>query len=175
MLKTYPGARVRGRLVEFTNGMSANERTGFLSNWERTELGAVDLADPTRQVVTLVNNRYDRVARSAVFAKILVEDAAADAHILIGTNLRGLETYLDEALAAHVAAFEVLRAEELAARDPAPAMARLARLFAQLRIPVPDPEAVVRRLETYAAGAPSSSPRRSAPRAPLRDHAHDPR
>jgi poly-gamma-glutamate synthase PgsB/CapB len=153
VLKTYPGARVRGRLLEFTNGMSANERTGFLSNWERTHLGAVDPEDPERVVMTVVNNRYDRVARSAVFARILVEDAVADAHVLIGTNLPGLETYLSEALEAHVRGFEILRPEELAARDPGPAMTRLGRLFARLRIPVPDAESLVRRIEVYAAGA----------------------
>ena len=36
VLKTYPEVLYLGRKVSFTNGMSANERTGALSNWRRT-------------------------------------------------------------------------------------------------------------------------------------------
>ena len=35
----------------------------------------------------MVNNRADRVARSRVFASVLVEDISADRHFLIGGNL----------------------------------------------------------------------------------------
>jgi len=35
VLKTYPTVIYRGRKLTFTNGMSANERAGFMSNWTR--------------------------------------------------------------------------------------------------------------------------------------------
>ena len=36
VLKVYPTVVHRGRRLTFINGMSANDRTGFLSNWQRT-------------------------------------------------------------------------------------------------------------------------------------------
>src|SRR5262249_40129398 len=108
VLKVYPPARVRGRVLSFINGMSANERTGFMNNWTRMGLGAISLEEPERVVVTVVNNRADRVSRSEVFARILVEDASADAHVLIGTNLAGLMSYVQHELAAFVRELEVL-------------------------------------------------------------------
>ena len=82
VLKFYPEVVVRGRRLNFVNGCSANERAGFLNNWKRT--GCVELAanaDPERMVITVVNNRDDRVARSEVFSRILVNDEIGRAHV----------------------------------------------------------------------------------------------
>jgi len=155
VLKTYPPARVRGRVLRFINGMSANERTGFLNNWNRTGLAAKNIETmPAETIITVVNNRWDRVSRSEVFARIMVEDAVVDAHVLIGTNLRGLKRYVNEALRRQVATFEVVIEDdrtfpggEARARD------RLAALLARLRVPTPQPARIVERIDTYAAGA----------------------
>jgi len=93
---------MQDRELEFSNGMSANERFGCLGNWQR--LG-FDRHDPGREpgvmLSTVVNNRADRVARSRVFAGVLVNDLAADRHVLIGTNLSGLLGYIREAWDEH--------------------------------------------------------------------------
>ncbi|MES9815086.1 MAG: HEAT repeat domain-containing protein [Candidatus Thiodiazotropha sp.] len=95
VLKASPTATVRGRRLEFVNGMSANERFGCLSNWRRTGFADQDpYSDPDTWLATVVNNRADREPRSQVFAAILVEDIAADHHFLIGTNLDGLQGYI---------------------------------------------------------------------------------
>ena len=155
VLKTYPPACVRGRVLRFINGMSANERTGFLNNWNRTQLGDKDAdAAPHEAVVTVVNNRWDRVSRSEVFGRITVEDAVADAHVLIGTNLRGLRQYIDDALRRYCATIEVVVADDLASPNGAErARERLARLLARARIPAPLPDRILARLDVYAAGA----------------------
>jgi poly-gamma-glutamate synthase PgsB/CapB len=153
VLKAYPPARVRGRTLSFVNGMSANERTGFLNNWTRMGLDAVDLArEPERMVVTVVNNRADRVTRSEVFARILVEDAAADAHLLIGTNLSGLRSYIHHELDAFVKELEVLVEDDLRAPGATQPFVRLGKHLARLRVPHPDWREVRRRLEIYAGG-----------------------
>jgi poly-gamma-glutamate synthase PgsB/CapB len=98
VLKTSPLASVMGRRLEFTNGMSANERFGCLSNWRRT--GFADQSpytNPEIWLATVVNNRADREPRSQVFATILVEDISADHYFLIGTNLDGLKGYIRNA------------------------------------------------------------------------------
>jgi len=98
VLKTYPTATIRTRRLEFTNGMSANERFGTLSNWARTGFDRQDfLKEPGVWLTTVVNNRADRVPRSQVFARILVNDLSADRHVLIGGNLNGLQGYIREA------------------------------------------------------------------------------
>jgi poly-gamma-glutamate synthase PgsB/CapB len=98
VLKAYPVASVKTRRLEFVNGMSANERFGCLSNWTRM---GFDRHDPDTApgvwISTVVNNRADRVARSQVFASILVADIRADRHFLIGNNLSGLMGYIQEA------------------------------------------------------------------------------
>lgn len=99
VLKAYPMAKLRTRRLQFINGMSANDRYGCLENWRRMELDLMHPDDePGTWVTTVVNNRADRVARSKVFAQILVDDISADRHFLIGTNLYGLMGYLDRAL-----------------------------------------------------------------------------
>jgi poly-gamma-glutamate synthase PgsB/CapB len=104
VLKTYPEVPYRGRRLSFTNGMSANERTGALSNWRRTGFAehTVD-GDPARWVVSVVNNRADRIARSEVFARFLVEDIGAHRHVIIGTNVGGILGFIGEALERQLA------------------------------------------------------------------------
>ena len=98
VLKTYPVASIQGRRLVFVNGMSANERFGCLSNWVRMGFDRQDPeAEPGVWISTVVNNRADRVARSQVFAGILVKDISADRHFLIGSNLHGMIGYIEEA------------------------------------------------------------------------------
>ena len=97
VLKTHPISRVRGRRIEFTNGMSANERFGCMGNWKR--LGYAEqnhLEQPTTWICGVVNNRGDRVPRSRVFASIIVNDISADCFFLIGTNLNGLRKFISQ-------------------------------------------------------------------------------
>ena len=97
VLKAYPVSFIDDRRIEFVNGCSANERHGTLSNWTRMgfDKHALDV-DPEVWTCTVVNNRADRVARSQVFAGILVNDIGADRHFLIGGNLDGLQTYIEQ-------------------------------------------------------------------------------
>ncbi len=95
VLKCYPQAQVEGRRLEFINGMSANERFGTLDNWQRVGLQAQSQAwSDEGWIATVVNNRADRVVRSQVFAEILVNDLQQDCCYLIGTNLDGLQSYI---------------------------------------------------------------------------------
>ncbi len=110
VLKTYPPATMRSRRVEFTNGMSANERRGCLGNWTRLGFDQHDLeTDSGVWITTVVNNRADRVPRSRVFASILVRDIAVDRHVLIGNNLDGLQGYIREAWEEHVVGLSLWR------------------------------------------------------------------
>ncbi len=98
VLKSHPVSTVRTRKIEFTNGMSANERFGCMGNWKRLGFDTQDPWDqPTTWVCGVVNNRADRVPRSKVFAKIIVEDMSADRFFLIGNNLGGLKSFIHEA------------------------------------------------------------------------------
>jgi gamma-polyglutamate synthase len=99
VLKTYPEAPYRGRRLVFSNGMSANERAGFMSNWTRLAFDRHDVDENSDTVtVAVVNNRADRVARSRVFAQILVDDASLTSIVLINGNLGGLLSFITEAL-----------------------------------------------------------------------------
>ncbi len=103
VLKVYPPASLKTATMEFASGNSANERFGALGNWKRTGFDLHRLEkDPRIRVCTVVNNRADRVPRSRVFARILVEDIAADLHFLIGSNLSGLYGYINESLDEYV-------------------------------------------------------------------------
>jgi poly-gamma-glutamate synthase PgsB/CapB len=155
VLKAFGPAQVRGRKCTFINGHSANERTGFLNNWNRSGLDKVSPDDaPHRAVVTVVNNRWDRVARSEVFARILVEDAAADRHVLIGTNLEGLQKYVRSALERQLKGQELVCADDLSGPEGlARARARLAERMAFLKIPRPGREAFFERLGLWARAA----------------------
>jgi poly-gamma-glutamate synthase PgsB/CapB len=97
VLKALPPAPLQGRILEFINGMSANERFGCLGNFERMNFSQQDpYQEPGIWLSSVVNNRADRVARSRVFSSILVNDVSIDRHFLIGTNLDGLLNYIRE-------------------------------------------------------------------------------
>ena len=102
VLKTFPVAHVGTRRLEFSNGMSANERYGCLGNWKRLGFDRYDpQAEPDVCISTVVNNRADRIARSRVFAGVITQDIRADFHVLIGSNLDGLRGYLRESWDAY--------------------------------------------------------------------------
>jgi len=97
VLKSYPLTPLRGRTLEFINGMAANERLGFMGNWQRMGFSDHDATrTPGVWISTVINNREDRVPRSRVFANILVQDIRADRHFLIGSNLYGFLNYLED-------------------------------------------------------------------------------
>ena len=99
VLKIYPKSFGNGRWLSFVNGMSANERLGCLGNWQR--IGFADNnpeKEPEVWISTVINNRADRVSRSKVFARLLVQDVRADLTVLIGDNLAGLHGYIEEEL-----------------------------------------------------------------------------
>ncbi|HEW97637.1 MAG: hypothetical protein DRR16_23670 [Candidatus Parabeggiatoa sp. nov. 3] len=97
VLKSYPIATIKTRKLEFVMGMSANERFGALGNWSRMGFREQDFEkEPGIWLSTIVNNRSDRIARSRVFASLLVEDVSADQHVIIGTNLNGMVGYIRE-------------------------------------------------------------------------------
>ncbi|MGL5838593.1 MAG: hypothetical protein ACRCY3_08850 [Sphingorhabdus sp.] len=105
VLKIYPRSVIDGRTLEFVMGMSANERFGAMGNWMRMGFAGHSLdKDPEVYVTTVVNNRADRVPRSRVFARMLVEDLSADRHFLIGSNIEGLYGFIEESWAEHAAA-----------------------------------------------------------------------
>lgn len=100
VLKVYPVAPIQKRKLRFINGMSANERHAALANWERLELTELSLeSQPEQWVATVINNRADRIPRSEVFARMIAEELSADRHFLIGSNLDGLKSYIDDAWA----------------------------------------------------------------------------
>ena len=108
VLKRYKKSTVNNRNLEFFSGMSANERFGCMSNWERMNFDKFNFDEnPEIFVATVVNNRADRIARSKVFAQILVEDISVDKHFLIGNNLEGLGGYIKEAWDARMSTFSL--------------------------------------------------------------------
>lgn len=155
VLKAYPRARVRGRYLAFVCGNSANERTGFINNWRRMKLDKLDYErDPDKLVVTVVNNRADRIARSEVFARILVRDVAFDRHVLIGTNLRGLRGFLETALDDYLNELSLIEIGELKQGEVPPVVAaRVGRELGNLRIPPATAESALVRLAIYARPA----------------------
>jgi len=125
VLKVYPTAPLATRRLEFVNGMSANERFGCLGNWQRTGFASHDMeAEPGVMLSVVVNNRADRIARSRVFAGILVEDISADQIMLIGSNLHGLQGYIRESWQTHAAGLSLWPAD---GSTPAQALAGIAR------------------------------------------------
>lgn len=91
VLKVYPRAHVRGRVLQFVSGMAANERLSTTGNWERAGFDTSDsVRNPDVYVCGLINNRADRTYRSTMFADILVNDLRADRYFLMGSNLPGL-------------------------------------------------------------------------------------
>ncbi|MEM9492104.1 MAG: hypothetical protein AAGC55_23355, partial [Myxococcota bacterium] len=153
VLKAYGPILARGRRLTFVNGMSANERTGFLNNWRRLALGDLDAdEDPAALVVTVVNNRADRISRSQVFAEMMVRDVAADRQVLIGTNLKGLRSYLENALTTFLGERLIVQDSDFDNWEPtAKPLVRLDSEMRRLRIPRATREAALRRLSLYAA------------------------
>jgi len=147
VLKTYPMATVRGRELEFSNGMSANERHGCLGNWTRLGLDRYDPRAAGRWTTTVVNNRADRIPRSKVFADIVVADLSADRHVLIGGNLDGLLGYLDEAWESWVEGVELWTESGDASPEE-----RFESLVHRFRQPI-DREALLARVEAMLGGA----------------------
>jgi len=97
VLRQYPIAHAQKRKLQFINGMSANERFAALGNWQRMGMKSSTLdTEPDKWLSVVINNRADRVPRSQVFARICVEDIALDRIYLIGTNLNGFMSYLNE-------------------------------------------------------------------------------
>ncbi len=144
VLKTFPVVNIAGRQLEFINGMSANERFGALGNWSRMLMDQHDLdVDAGVWVTTVINNRADRVARSQVFASIMVQDIAVDRHILIGDNLHGLLGYIQDAWQdQHLSLF---------ADGEERAFDRLDEIAKQLRVPVNN-EQIKKRLMAMLDG-----------------------
>jgi poly-gamma-glutamate synthase PgsB/CapB len=158
VLKTYPTVPWLGRQLTFSNGMSANERTGALANWRRTGFDKLEPdTDPKRWVVTVVNNRGDRIARSEVFARFLVEDIGAHRHILIGSNVGGLVGFIRTALDRHILASSPTHN---LAGSPAEAMqtarSRLDRAFAKVKVGKTTAASVI--AECAALGFPQLDP-----------------
>lgn len=148
VLKAFPTAPVRTRRLEFINGMSANERYGCLSNWARMGFTEHDYINkPEELISTVVNNRADRVARSQVFAKLIVEDISVDKHFLIGTNLKGLLGYIKEAWDNYISQV-TLWPESSTQHSPEMIIERMAR---RLRVPITR-EAINNRLKAMLTG-----------------------
>ncbi len=152
VLKAYPTATLRTRRLEFVNGMSANERFGALGNWTRMGFEGQDPdTEPGVFITTVVNNRADRVSRSRVFASILANDVAADRHVLIGSNLEGLQGYIEEAWQA-TASTLTLWPETGTGREPDP-LETLEAAARRLRVPR-GPEQVEAALRAMLEGQP---------------------
>lgn len=153
VLKTSPVTVVRQRHLQFSNGMSANERRGCLSNWDRLGFSSEHRRLGRHRFVTVVvNNRADRVARSRVFASIIVRDLAADAFLLIGSNLDGLMKFIDEEWAQFGPALTLWPPGE--AHDP---LLQLQRIADRLRLPM-DVEQVAGRLHDSLRGLAVATP-----------------
>ncbi len=144
VLKTFPVVNLQGRQLEFINGMSANERFGALGNWSRMQMDQHDLSlDADIWITTIINNRSDRVARSQVFANIMVQDIAVDRHILIGDNLQGLLGYIHDAWNSQQLS--------LFTDGQSRALERLQSMAIQLRVPISEHQ-VSQRLRAMIKG-----------------------
>ena len=135
VLKTYPRAEIRTRTIEFTNGMSANERFGCMGNWRRLGFDQLDpWQEPATWICGVINNRADRVPRSRVFASIMVDDLSADRFFLIGNNLKGMQGFIDEAWQENRKSFSLHRKGQI--WDTAHAVQVLRRTAREFRIPI---------------------------------------
>lgn len=98
VLQVFPFANVLGRNIRFINGMSANERYGALANWKRLKYDNLDRQlNAEFNLVTVINNRADRVPRSKVFARLIAREFPAHRHFVIGNNLDGFNMFASEA------------------------------------------------------------------------------
>lgn len=129
VLKTFPPVPISRRTLEFSNGMSANERYGCLGNWTRLGFDRQDFeVEPGVMISTVVNNRADRIARSRVFAGVIAEDIQADVHVLIGSNVDGLKGYIRESWDVHAASL-TLWPEQKVEGGPSAVLLQLARRY----------------------------------------------
>ncbi len=155
VLKDYQPVPHLGRELSFVNGMSANERTAALGNWLRMGFDDHDPdASPKDWIVTVVNNRADRVARSEVFARFLVEDIAAHRHVLIGTNVTALKNFIDDALTKHLAS--ISPTYELSGDGTERlqmARMRVDRAFSRLKVGSLDAASVLKEMEALSGPA----------------------
>lgn len=148
VLKTFPIAHIEHRQLQFINGMSANERFGALGNWQRTGLDKLTLNNsPQTWVMTVINNRDDRVARSKVFAELLVRDVSADKHLLIGNNLTGLMGFIEQSWHIYIDEFLLLPSTESFQQ----CLDNVKQLAVQLKIPT-DLDEVESRLSAMCKG-----------------------
>jgi poly-gamma-glutamate synthase PgsB/CapB len=148
VLKTYPTIDFAGRKLTFSNGMSANERAGFLSNWIRLGFDEMDGdATPDEVSVSVVNNRADRVPRSHVFAQVMARDAICDHIVLIGTNLDAMQRFIINEMDGWL---ETVSFGD--GTDPTLALERAHGALKRLRIST-DPNTLRRRLTLVLTGA----------------------
>ncbi|WP_295510596.1 hypothetical protein [uncultured Pseudoalteromonas sp.] len=101
VLQHFAKAPIATISQSFVNSMSANERLATLENWQRLNIYQLN-DDPKTQVIALINNRNDRVARSKVFASILSNDLRFDRIVVIGSNVDGFYSYFLDALTERV-------------------------------------------------------------------------
>lgn len=101
VLQHFAKAPIATISQSFVNSMSANERLATLENWQRLNIYQLN-DDPKTQVIALINNRNDRVARSKVFASILSNDLRFDRIVVIGSNVDGFYSYFLAALTERV-------------------------------------------------------------------------
>ncbi|MDQ6961520.1 MAG: HEAT repeat domain-containing protein [Mariprofundaceae bacterium] len=129
VLKVFPKATYHTRTLEFSNGMSANERFGCLGNWQRLGLDRQDIyQEPQTWLSTVVNNRADRVSRSRVFSSILAQDLQVERHFLIGSNLGGFMHDTSDAWHQHITPI-------IAQEDHQKSIKNLEGIAKKLRIP----------------------------------------
>jgi poly-gamma-glutamate synthase PgsB/CapB len=155
VLKVFPIGRHRGRRLEFSNGHSANERRGFNANWVRLGLDRYDpVRDPGKWVVTVINNRADRVPRSKVFADAMVKDVRCHRHMCIGTNLTGLRGFVEAALETRVENVHLIDPEFQGDREAITkhAMERFEKELHELMWETPALRDVARKLEAMLLG-----------------------
>ncbi|MEC8382686.1 MAG: hypothetical protein VXZ96_20330, partial [Myxococcota bacterium] len=151
VLKSYGPIQIDGRTVSFTNGMSANERAAFLSNWSRSPFSdAPNRDNPIFQVV-MFNNRADRLPRQSIFSSIAAMDTQANLMFVIGSNVG---SFYDEWL-------NCLKNELIPSLEELPSD-RLPKLIAQKLRVVPHPyhtdhlDVLTNRLRNYDTVNPHS-------------------
>ena len=148
VLKIYPLVHVQQRRIEFINGMSANERLGAMSNWQRTGLAAQTLIkEPGVWKGIVINNRVDRIARSKVFASMLVNDSQGDCYFFIGNNLGGLQNYIAEAWQIYQQDLQLIPED----KNVHTALERLEAQVQKFRIPTNEVQ-VLQRLQAAVDG-----------------------
>ncbi|OGV19524.1 MAG: poly-gamma-glutamate synthase PgsB [Lentisphaerae bacterium GWF2_38_69] len=84
-LKEYNPVIANGKKITFISGMSANEKTACIYNWNALQMNTFQ-KNTLRAV--LINNRADRPSRSKIFADLIANaELDCDKYFLIGSNL----------------------------------------------------------------------------------------